>query len=419
MRWTRLSGRPFLNNALLGAGSIAAGQLLFLLAMPLLARRYSPSDFGIYASVMTLSGIIGVASSLRADMALPATLEHESHRIYRAGLWACMLSFLTGLLVVLPGWYRIFPWPDALAGSQMALLCLATGSLQGLMSVFSGALVRSGQFKRIAVLRLLQPSIFVAAALAPASGDLTVAYAVSLIATASAGLLYSWNSFPKQHALDLKALMRKYWEYPVISLPVAVLDTLALSMPLLFIVQHYGEAAGGNYSQVQRLLTAPLLLCAMTVSQVFYKHAGDLTRAGDSVRPLMWKTVGTLVMGGMAVSLLSALIGEPVLNVFLGGSWRTDARYLLLIVVPAACRLCVSPITSIFLLTGNVRLGAFWQVAYAASMWSILSFSAVRMPLDQFLLTVLVSEFLLYALYLWMADVAVRRLERGTVPCAA
>jgi O-antigen/teichoic acid export membrane protein len=253
----------------------------------------------------------------------------------------------------------------------------------------------------------------------PWPGDLTLAYAASLIATASAGLLFSRTCLSRSKGANAAAVIRKYWEYPVISLPMAVLDTITLSMPLLFIMQHYGEAAGGNYSQIQRLATAPLMLCAMAVAQVFYKHAGDLAREGGAVRGLMWKTVRTLAVGGSLLTLAAALAGSPILTLFLGQNWRTDAAYLVLILVPAVCRLCVSPITSVFLLTGNIRLGALWQVTYAVAMWSILSFAAVRGTLDQFLLAVLISEAVLYALYLWMADIAVRRLERKTESCAA
>jgi O-antigen/teichoic acid export membrane protein len=415
----RRRGNGFLNQAMLGAGSIAAGQMLLLLSMPLLARRFSPSEFGIYASLVALSSIIGTAASLRTDMALPATLDEESHRVYKMGMWACATSFVAGLLIIFPGLHAYLPWPNALSAVHLALLCLATGCLQGLMAVFSAALVRSGRFRSIAILRLLQPGVFVGAALLPWPGDLTLAYAASLIATASAGLLFSRTCLSRSTGGNAASVIRKYWEYPVISLPVAVLDTLTLSMPLLFIMQYYGEAAGGNYSQIQRLATAPLMLCTTTVAQVFFKHAGDLARQGDPVRGLMWKTVSTLAAGGALLTLAAALAGSPLLTLFLGKNWRTDAAYLVLILTPAVCRLCVSPITCVFLLTGNIRLQALWQVTYAVVMWCVLSVAAVRVSLDQFLLAVLVSEAVLYALYLWMANIAVRRLERKTSPCAA
>jgi hypothetical protein len=71
------------------------------------------------------------------------------------------------------------------------------------------------------------------------------------------------------------------------------------------------------------------------------------------------------------------------------------------------------------MVTEQIRLGALWQMMYAAATWSMLSYAGPRLSLDGLLLAVLVNELMLFTLYLWMADVAVRRYERKGLPCAA
>jgi O-antigen/teichoic acid export membrane protein len=409
----------FISNTLVNAAGIAGGQLIILLATPVLARRYTPAEFGIYASAVAVCSVIATGAGLRFDIALPAASDDETATIYRFGLLACVCSLLIGALGVAQGIHHIVPWPQVLLEPSLALLTIVAGAVQGLLYIFSAALIRQGSFVHTAFLRIIQPAGFVAVALLTMSGGLPVALASGLLIAAVLGFVFSSSYLFRPAGQGLRQTARKYWEYPLISLPTALLDTLALSMPLLFIVQHYGAQAGGNYSQVQRLIAAPLLLCSVAIAQVFYKHAGDAVRSGQSPRPLLWKTVRALSLAGVAGIVIAALLGEPVLSLFLGPGWRTDARYLLLILIPAVVRASVSPVTSVFLIAQQLKFGAVWQVAYAGTTWLVLTFASSRLPLDGLLIAILVSELTMYALYLWMADIAVCRLERKSIECAA
>lgn len=409
----------FLGHTLINAGGIVAGQLIVLLATPLLARMYAPAAFGVYASLAAVSGIFSSGAALRFDVALPSAQNAEMPSMYRLGLLACGASLLLGTLAVTMGLHRRIPWPPPLAATILALLCIAGGTLQALAAMSNAVLVRHGRFSQIAFMRVIQPLAFVIAALLSVPGGLPAAFIIGLAAGALSGFAFSWRQLIEPASLRIGRIVRKYWEYPVLGLPMAMLDTLTLSMPLLFIVQYYGESTGGNYSQVQRLAAAPLILCGSAISQVFYKHAGDATRAGQSARPLMWKTVRGLGLVGAAIIVLIALAGEPVFSLFLGKGWRTDSHYLMLVLLPAVFRVSVSPITTIFPLARRFVLGALWQMLYAAATWAMLTLASARFSFDKLLLAILINELILYALYLWMADITARRLEREAIRCAA
>ncbi|MDB5795814.1 MAG: polysaccharide biosynthesis protein [Noviherbaspirillum sp.] len=401
----------FLRNTLVNAAGIAGGQLIVLLAMPVLARKYSPAEFGVYASLVAVSSVTATAACMRFDVALPATTDGETPALYRLGVLACLISLCIGVLAVWLGLYRLSFWPQVLSNASLALLAVVVGTLQGLLFVFTGTLVRQGSFLHTAMLRIIQPASFIAVALMAVPLGLPVAFAIGVVTAVALGLLFSRRYLLAPARYGLRQAVQRYWEYPVISLPTAVLDTVALSLPLLFIVQHYGAAAGGNYSQVQRLAAAPLLLCAVAISQVFYKHAGDVVRSGHSARPLLWKTVKALSTVGAGLIAIAILMGEPLLTAFLGTAWRTDTIYLLLILLPAVIRTCVAPITTVFLITKQVRLCAAWQVTYAAVTFAVLSYASTHLPLEGLLICAMAGDFAMYAIYLWLADLAIRRFD--------
>lgn len=409
----------FLTHTLTNAAGIAIAQLLVLFATPLLARKYSLAEFGIYASLVAVGNVFAHGAALRFDAALPSVENGEIAPVYRLGLLSCLFTLLLGLGAVSLGLHRHIPWPQPLSTMGLAFLCVIGGTLQGLTIISNGALIRRGRFLQIALLRISQQACYITFAMLAVPGGLPVAFIIGLATTATLGLAMSWRQAFAPANLSIRRAVHKFWEYPVINMPMSILDTMTLAMPLLFIVQYHGEAAAGNYSQVQRLAAAPLILCASAIAQVFYKHAGDVARSGQSPRALMWKTVRGLSLIGITLILLVALFGEPAFALFLGKGWRTDSYYLLLVLLPAIFRVNVSPITSIFMVTEQIRLGALWQLMYAATTWSMLSYAGPRLSLDGLLLAVLVNELMLFALYLWMADVAVRRHERRALPCAA
>ncbi|RJF95874.1 lipopolysaccharide biosynthesis protein [Noviherbaspirillum saxi] len=408
----------FLNHTLVNASGIVVGQLIYLLTMPIMARKYTAAEFGVYASLVAVCGIFSCGAALRFDSALPSTQAGEMPSMYRLGLLACAISLLFGVVAVTAGLHHYLPWPISLSAPILALLCVITGTLQAFISVCSAVLTWRGQFAQTTLLRIIQPACFVAAATMMVPGSLPIAFGCGLFAAALCGFAFSWRQLLRPASVCVRRVARRYWEHPIISLPVAILDTLALAMPVLFIVQNYGDAAGGNYSQVQRLTAAPLILCAMAISQVFYKHAADAFRAGRSVRPLMWNTVRGLALVGAALVLAVATLGEPLLALFLGAGWRTDSGYLMLVLLPAVIRMSVSPITSVFAVTRQLKLAALWQVTYTISTWSVLRYASKQYPLDQLLGIIVFNELILYGIYLWMADIAGRRMERENNKCA-
>ena len=61
-----------------------------------------------------------------------------------------------------------------------------------------------------------------------------------------------------------------------VSAPSALLNTLAMQLPLLLLVAFYGTDAGGHYALADRLCSVPLTLVAAAVGQVYVADAARL-----------------------------------------------------------------------------------------------------------------------------------------------
>lgn len=392
-------------DILINAAGIGVGQMVVLVATPVLARIYTPSEFGGYAALVAATGIIATIASLRFDVALPAVPDDDVAPLLHIALLLPVAVSIAAITLI----GVLAACVDTVAGMMVAppTWVAAIATLLGTANVCQAYFVRAGDFKRVAVLKILQPIVFTLLALAAVVG-LNGAYLASWLAVLLVAL---WGCRSALVSLDL----RRSWQavnnarkYPILSAPVALLDTASLALPIIFIVAAYGNESAGNYSQVQRLLAAPLLLLGIAASQVFYKHAGDLHRGGAPVEPLMWRVVLSLL--GVAVLLLIAtvLVGEPLMALLLGAGWRTDTQFLLLSIAPVLFRMVVSPVSSVFLINNRLGLGSAWQVTYFVVTAGVIFLAKDRFDLEGYLLALAGAELAMYLLYLLLAVYAVR-----------
>src|SRR5690606_25111987 len=92
----------FIRNVSILAGGAALGQLLALLASPLLSRLYSPDDFGtlgVYASIL---GVLAVAANMRYELAIPLSEDDTvaSNTLALSLLLTATLTIVLTLLVL-------------------------------------------------------------------------------------------------------------------------------------------------------------------------------------------------------------------------------------------------------------------------------------------------------------------------------
>jgi O-antigen/teichoic acid export membrane protein len=207
------------------------------------------------------------------------------------------------------------------------------------------------------------------------------------------------------------------WRFPTISMPMALLDALALALPVLVMASAFGDQTAGNFSQVQRLIGAPLVLIATASSQVFMKYAGDKLRASQPVIPLIFKFLSIMSGLSLVVLVAVAVFGQSLLNFLLGDEWRTDTGFLLLVLLPVIFRVIASPISSVLILAHRIPLLAKWQTSYFVTTGCTLIAGARWLDFEGFLVALAINELLMYGIYLFLS-VGVARRSENSVPMA-
>lgn len=388
----------------LGAGF---GPLIQLMATPLLARLYLPSDFGHLALFLSAAGILVAISCLRYEVTIAVV--DDGH--VPAGVWvavgSALLLFLTLLLVVglhLP--QLLLPQLEELGPDIWGVPIF--GVCGGLVLVGMQLTLRRAEFGLNAALRSAQAVLFVLLAVLCSDVGLVRTSVMSGVLVGLIVIFYLVKVVPAVKAVEIGRVAFESRQYPLFLMPTSLLDAVALAAPVFFIGSAYGVEATGHYSQMQRLAGAPLILAGLVVGQLFLKNSGEAYRSGQSSATLLWRSVA--ILGVVATTIFACLLvgGEYFLGWILGAAWRVDTVFILLVIAPLLFRLIVSPVSSVFITHNKIGVGVRWQLGYFFSTVGLLYIASISLSFEGFLGFYALHEAISYSVYLYMANVAAR-----------
>lgn len=377
------------------------GQVFILGSTPLLTRIYSTDQFGQLALLLSVSGIVMAGGCLRYELALPGAEERDAVSLFiLCGALATLLASLAFLLCLLP-WYRWFSHPILhLTRTPWLVAGLVVG-----VAIYQAAgafLVREGRFMSLAALRTSQGLIFASLAALPLFGLLWSHVFSFLVGGVILGAWLYLNHGSQVRAVNRGRLLetaKHYKKFPIYLLPGAILDIVGVSACLWIISSIYGLSQAGQYSQIQRLIGAPMLLISASLSQVMLKHSSDEQRAQRPLWPLVKNLA--IVLGAFCTGLIILLFffGSWGLHLFLGPKWRVDTYFICIVALAMFVRSTVSPLSAILLATRRLRPCLIWQSCYFLSSASILPWIAIHTSFDRFLLGYAIHECIHYLIY--------------------
>jgi len=343
---------PFLRGTFSIAGGTALGQLILVLSSPILTRLYDPTAMGMLGLFVSYVGLASTAGTLRYEVAIVAAPdEKDSIALTKVSLIiAVVMAIFFGIIFdllrrnALFG-FEVFPrWTFLLI--ILGILGVVWGFTLRFYAIRQMAFGIIGRFTFAqAMFRVLFP-IF----LSPLGKiGLFIGEALGRFA----GLSVLRKIFPRSRSpwLHLPVLFR-YKKYPLVLLPSAMLNTLALMGAVPVFSQVFGVTTAGHLTLAQRVLGLPVSLIGSAVSDVFYGKAAEIIRSDvKKISPFFLKTF--LGLGILAVLLgIGVWLLAPSVSVFLFGSdWQQAGIYMKIMAPWITAKLTVSPLGRFIFLT--------------------------------------------------------------------
>ena len=374
VRWT-LPGGAFARHVVTLASGTAMGQLLLVLALPVLTRLYSPADYGALAVYSATLTVLLVLVSLRFEVAIPLP---EDDQVAGSLLALSLLSLAAVTLVV-----SVLVWltGDALVARAkvpalrpylwLIPIGLAGG---GAFQALSYWAIRRRAFGRIARAKVSQgvgqvaTQIGLGLAGAGAPG-LLVGDVIGRVAGGGGVTLLALRdrAFAQVTPASLVAAAARYRRFPLLMTGSGLLNVGSLQLPSILFAAGFGAAAAGLYALSYKMLVLPTMLVAQAVGQVFLSRAAAVAGEPDRLRSLAERTALALFAGGLPVFCAVTIGGPMLFATVMGHRWEQAGRYAQVLAPWFALWLVSNPLSGLL----SVRE---WQ-------GSALAFTAVEFTL--------------------------------------
>jgi len=349
----------------------ALGQGVQFVAIPALAKIYTPAEFGQWAFLLGILVVVLPILTLRYEMAIPL-LKQEEVGVFVIGLvgvvllMVVVLSFLgVGVLSLFPRLLilleNVFSAGVAFSFSSALWLGLIMAMLvEGITAVLTFVFIRQRDFSTLGKFYFVR--------------GLGVAFAqvfLGVIGWGTVGLLGGWiagqilgsfflmrnqaiqeilsfeNHFKDFRKMieQIRRLFQEYRKFPFFMSPAGVLNTLGLRIPSLLLVFLYGSEATGLYAMATRLVDAPAGIVIGAVSQVYLGEMSHVARnTPDKILPMFKRiTRYTGIIGLLLVPIL--IIISWLIRPLLGSEWALASLYVLALLPYLVAKMVVSPIS--------------------------------------------------------------------------
>jgi O-antigen/teichoic acid export membrane protein len=356
---------------LISIGTIS-GQLLALLAMPLLSRLYTPADMGHLSVFLSLLGMLSTTVALHFELAIPLPVLNKNAAMVStlAMLVVVAMSIVLALTLWIGGeWLLIKVGAQDLGETRYWLpVCLL---LTGLGTVLTLNTVRYQSYGRNALSKGLQGGAqSITQAGAGIMGTSWIGLIIGQVVGMVAGIIplmsdrrHSAPMSVRAKYLRLLAVTRKYRNFPLLAAPSSLVNAAASNVPALLLAAFFDLRVAGLYGMGFRVLQLPARFVGQSVSQVFLGQAAQ-AKQRDELAPLVGSVFRFLMTVALHAFIPLAVMAKPLFSVAFGSTWVDAGAYAQYLMPLVALGFVSTPLSMLVTVLQRQRQELWFQCAY-------------------------------------------------------
>lgn len=359
--------------AILTLGTLL-GRGIAILAMPLLARIYTPNDFSILASYSATLGILAIIACLRLDVAITMPEEEDvAASLLAIALISSIIITIIVATIVLFFDDRLYVMLPRLSGSTVIWL-LPLGTLMiGVYQAIQFWATRKKKFGDISKTRITQGIGGVAAMMTLGlSGVGAVGLAIGHMIMNGAGAVgLGIRAFVAEPTMlrnvskeSMLAAVRAYRRFPLWSLPEALANVAGLQIPILLVAAMGESGEAGQLMLAMQVMVTPMALVGSSVGQVYISRAPSEQRAGK-LREFTLSIIRRLAFLGAIPITLIGLSSYWIFPLVFGENWARAGLLAAMMVPWIVAQFIWSPISTVVLLQNQNKEYFFFSLLFS------------------------------------------------------
>ncbi len=309
-------------------------KLIGFASLAVLARLYSPEDFGFLELALSIAGIALAFSSLRYEQAIVIP-ENDEDAVNICAFTIFLLFAVCGVMSA--GIYFCFNYLDMPTFKSMGAIAYAIPALllfRGIKDHTSYWFFRKKRFARSSLsdvaARLVEVTLKIAL-----PGLLAWGLMIGNIGGFLAGglVLYFFvfrmdvQFFHQIKFARIKENLKKYKNFPLYQFPSQLFKILTEKIPALLLAPFFGFTVVGFYSLGFKLINEPLSILGQSIGNVYYQEVSSRHAKNTAIQKLVEEVFEKLLVVSLVPILFLSFKGKSLFALFLGEKWRMAGYY--------------------------------------------------------------------------------------------
>lgn len=365
------------------SGLTAIGQFIQLVTLPLITRFYSPSSFGEFTLYSSAIWIVVVVVTMQLEHLI--INEPKNRRviyIYSMSKWLVYL-FLPFIYIAYLIANEFFLVIDKVNFSIAVVTIILIASNQSyrymcirysLFSVYGKSVLINSAL--IAILPLLFRIILSNKLIGELSCLLLSQLTAFLMANVYLRIATGKQIGRLKFRIFMKLLPKLFYRYAKSSLQLTVahlIKTSYVRMPVFIVSSTANSNSLGNYSLVERIINAPIILLANAYSDVLRSKVANNIRSNEYIFNVLFKSTIFISMAILPFYVIAWLLLPEVIPIIFGDNWADSAVYGQILLVGGYFVFIFMPINSINIVLENNKYLIGWHALRLISKLFLLS----------------------------------------------
>ncbi len=322
--------------ALVG-GNVWAQAIAFA-AYLILARLYTPEDFGLYNIFYSYIEVLIIVSTCKYELAVViADNDSEAAAVSRLALrintWVCVILLSLSLVCYFLFPFSVFNYSFSLLLAPMVFFC-------GTSRVYSALFNRYRQFRQIALSEVVGASSGVVAKvlLGLPCLALTLLHALGLalgtvVGRAASNINYlllkrRLPSSPQVSSSAMKQVAAKFRNFPLFTMPKELVNSFSFNLPFLCLALYFDKAEVGLFGMALTCTFRPVNVFNSAFEKLLYVRIAEKVRRGDTIRRDILRFFKNVNLIALPFFVVGFLFGDDILAFLFGDRWAGCGYYI-------------------------------------------------------------------------------------------
>lgn len=318
----------------LGTGTLVAN-IITLLALPFIAKVYSPFEYGKFTLIFSVVSIILPLATLRLEnLIVVENSNKETHKIiYAAVIFSFVISILT--LIILFIEITLLDNINFDISILNSILFSTMIFLQAIVCLIGQYTLRNREYTRVAVSSVLQN--FLTAVMQIITGlvrPFLSSLLVSFISGRFLGILilvrpHLRHIFKTKMSLrDILVTLKKYLPTSKLLIFGGIFESSSIALPALALSFYFGFEFAGYAGMINTVMMTPVLLVGGAFGSVLLSELSNSGRNHKIKNDILKYTTFRLVLVSAIYGLFTLFFGSEVLIWALGSDWNVIKQVL-------------------------------------------------------------------------------------------